>query len=90
MTDMLLPAPRVAGDIEPQLTAMAEQRMLTPARTARYELALVGATVLPQRQVICRSAKHSTVEAAEPTRTVTRVKHDRLDAPRSDAFGSAG
>jgi hypothetical protein len=51
----LLPAPRLSADIGPDLAEAAERRMLAPARKRGYELRLVGATVLPQRQVIARS-----------------------------------
>lgn len=50
----LLPAP--SSDLAVQQTVeLAERRMLTPAREAGYELRLVGATVLPQRQTISRT-----------------------------------
>jgi hypothetical protein len=56
MSEMsLLPAPRLSADVEPRLIELAEHRMLAPARRAGYELRLVGATVLPQRQVIART-----------------------------------
>jgi hypothetical protein len=51
----LLPAPRITGAIEPALAELAEQKLLSPAREAGYDLRLVGATVLPQRQVIART-----------------------------------
>lgn len=51
----LLPAPQLPKAIEHRLTDLAERRMLSPARQAHYELRLVGATVLPQRQVIART-----------------------------------
>jgi hypothetical protein len=52
---ILLPTPRLSADIEPRLNELAERKMLSPAREAGYELRLVGATVLPQRQVIART-----------------------------------
>jgi hypothetical protein len=51
----LLPVPRPSGSIEPRLNELTERKMLVPARQAGYELALVGATVLPQRQTIERT-----------------------------------
>jgi hypothetical protein len=51
----LLPAPQLDAEIERTLTELTEHRMLTPARRAGYELQLVGATVLPQRQTISRT-----------------------------------
>lgn len=56
MPESLLPVPLLASDVEPGLIALAERRMLAPARQRGYELRLVGATVLPQRQVIARSS----------------------------------
>jgi hypothetical protein len=53
----LLPAPRLSADIEPRLIELAEQRMLSPARRHGYEVRLLGATVLPQRQVIARTSQ---------------------------------
>ena len=51
----LLPAPRLSADLEERLSALTERRVLSPAREAGYDLRLVGATVLPQRQVIART-----------------------------------
>jgi hypothetical protein len=51
----LLPAPRLTTDLQPKLVELAERRMLSPAREVGYDLRLVGATVLPQRQVIART-----------------------------------
>lgn len=51
----LLPAPRPGADVAPRLLELAEQRMLSPARERGYELRLLGATVLPQRQIIART-----------------------------------
>lgn len=55
MTPTLLPAPRLDSGIEPLLVERASERMLEPAKRAGYELALLGATVLPQQEVICRT-----------------------------------
>lgn len=55
----LLPVPRPSTEVAHRLADLAEQKMLAPARLAQYELRLVGATVLPQRQVIART-KHGT------------------------------
>lgn len=56
MTDRSsLPAPLPDRDVERTLMALAEHRMLSPARKAGYELRLVGATVLPQRQTIAKT-----------------------------------
>jgi hypothetical protein len=55
----LLPLP--GGDASPEarraLVALAERQMLAPARLAGYELRLVGATVLPQKQTIARTQR---------------------------------
>jgi hypothetical protein len=51
----LLPAPKIDLNVTRELADRAETRMLSPARERGYELRLVGATVLPQRQVIARS-----------------------------------
>lgn len=51
----LLPAPRLDAGIEQSLSELTEHRMLSPARRAGYELRLVGASVLPQRQTIART-----------------------------------
>jgi hypothetical protein len=47
----------MTADVEPRLVELAERRMLSPARELGYELRLVGATVLPQRQVIARTSQ---------------------------------
>ena len=51
----VLPAPRSDLSVSSELAERTEARMLAPARQRGYELRLVGATVLPQRQVIARS-----------------------------------
>lgn len=71
----LLPAPRLNGDIEPRLIDLAQRWMLSPAREAGYELRLVEATVLPQRQVIAR------------TEWGTWLFVDHVDDPTADAYG---
>lgn len=53
----LLPPPRLSAEMEPRLMELAEQRMLSPAREHGYELRLLGATLLPQRQVIARTSQ---------------------------------
>jgi hypothetical protein len=53
----LLPAPRLSADLEPRLIELAEERMLSPARRQGYKVRLLGATVLPQRQVIARTSQ---------------------------------
>ncbi len=56
MTELsLLPAPPGDASVSRELADRAEMRMLSPARQRGYELRLVGATVLPRRQVIARS-----------------------------------
>jgi hypothetical protein len=55
----LLPAPRLSADLESRLIERAECQVLSPARERGYELLLLGATVLPQRQVIART-EHGT------------------------------
>lgn len=76
MSDML---PLPAGDPSPEarrtLVALAERHMLTPARQAGYELRLVGATVLPQKQTIARTQRG----------TWLFVNH--LDDPTADQYG---
>lgn len=42
--------------LETRLLERTESRVLSPAREAGYELRLLGATVLPQRQVIARTS----------------------------------
>ena len=54
-TTSVLPVPWLSADVEPGLIELAEKRMLAPARQRGYELRLVGATVLPERQIIARS-----------------------------------
>jgi hypothetical protein len=51
----VLPAPRSDLSVSPELAERTEARMLAPARQRGYELRLVGASVLPQQQVIARS-----------------------------------
>lgn len=76
MSDVsLLPAPRLSTDIERSLVERAEHRMLAPARKAGYELRLVGATVLPQRQTIAK------------TQWGTWLFVNHLDDPTADQYG---
>lgn len=51
----LLPTPRTEVAVRSTLLDLTEQRVLTPARRAGYELSLLGATVLPQKQVIAQT-----------------------------------
>jgi hypothetical protein len=51
----LLPSPRTNKAVRASLLDLTEERVLSPARRAGYELRLVGATVLPQRQVIAQT-----------------------------------
>lgn len=51
----MLPAPRVSADVERMLQERAEAKLIRPAREAGYEVRLLGATVLPQNQVITRT-----------------------------------
>ena len=53
--DSFLPERKFSPEVEHTLLALAERQMLSPARRAGYELRLVGATVLPQRQTIERT-----------------------------------
>src|SRR3954447_3677910 len=62
---------RLDGD----LRSLVERRMLSPARERGYELALVGATVLPQRQEIAR------------TEWGTWLFVDHVEDPTADADG---
>jgi hypothetical protein len=50
-----LPAPSLTSDVERSLVELAEDRMISPARRAGYELRLVGATVLPQQETITQT-----------------------------------
>lgn len=68
----LLPLPDVPpeSDVALALLDRAEQRLLAPARARGYELRLLGATVLPQRQVIARTPQGAWVfvdHVADPT-----------------------
>lgn len=71
MSDVpFLPAPPPDPDAERTLIALADERMVQPAREAGYELRLIGATVLPQRQVIARTASgvwYLSDQADDPT-----------------------
>lgn len=53
----LLPALRLPLEIERSLSELTDQRVLSPARAAGYELHLVGATVYPQRQTVARTSR---------------------------------
>ena len=55
MTDDVLPVPRLDAEAEAYLTALTRERILEPAEHAGLEVALFGATVLPQEQTICRT-----------------------------------
>jgi hypothetical protein len=52
-----LPEPDMSGGVARTLSTLAEERLLEPAREAGYELALLGATVLPQKQTIAKTEK---------------------------------
>jgi len=45
----------ITPGLKRDLVALADRRMLSPAREAGYDLRLVGATVLPQQQTIART-----------------------------------
>lgn len=60
---------------ESGLIERAEQRMLAPARERSYELRLLGATVLPQRQTIVRSP-HGTWLFVDTPRTSAPCEYD--------------
>ena len=52
----LLPAPRLAGDIELRLAQLADRQMVAPARTIGVNLPVAGVTALPpQRPVVARA-----------------------------------
>lgn len=51
----VLPAPRADANLEREFVQLAEQRVVDPARRAGLEVPMLGATVLPQRQTICRT-----------------------------------
>ncbi len=53
----LLPAPRMSAEVQSGLSSLVDERMLIPAREAGYELALVGATVLPTEQTIAKTER---------------------------------
>lgn len=77
-----LPAPLPGDDIDRPLAALMEHRMLAPARRAGYELRLVGATVLPQRQTIERT-KWGTWLFVDPLEDPTaREYHGRIPIPK--------
>lgn len=79
---LLLPAPQLSAEAEHELTELAEQRMLAPARRAGYELRLVGATVLPQRQTITRT-QHGTWLFVDHLDDPTAAKYDgEIPVPR--------
>jgi hypothetical protein len=59
---------------------LAERRMLAPARQAQYELRLVGATVLPQRQRIARS-KYGNWLFVDHLEDATRTKRFKGKLP---------
>lgn len=48
----LLPAPRVAHDVEVRLAELAESRIVAPARRAGHELRVVGSSRLPRREQV--------------------------------------
>lgn len=50
-----LSRPQLSSDAKRDLVDLADKRMLSPAREAGYDLRLVGATVLPQKQTIART-----------------------------------
>lgn len=50
-----LPSRQLSAEVKHELAELADRRMLSPAREAGYNLRLVGATVLPQRQTIART-----------------------------------
>jgi hypothetical protein len=91
----LLPSPRLPAAIQPALLERAEHRMLSPARRAGYELSLVGATVLPQRQVITRTqwgtwlfvdhVEDPTAQQYKGKIPIPAAQHEKL--VRLDQFG---
>ncbi|HYJ00354.1 MAG TPA: hypothetical protein VEX36_11860 [Thermoleophilaceae bacterium] len=72
---MVPPARRLGTDVEAQLGRLAEQRMVAPARRRGIELRLVGATVLPQQQVIVRTDRGAWLFV------------DHVEDPTGDGYG---
>lgn len=90
MTEDFLPAPRLDSDVEAYLAALTRECILEPAESAGLKVALLGATVLPQEQTICRS-QHGTWlfvdNRNDPTAAeydgkipIPAVQHERLTA----------
>lgn len=84
----LLPQPAPENETQNYLEMLARERIIEPAENAGYELRLLGATVLPQRQTICRT-KHGmwlfVDNQLDPTAKeyggripVPAVQHERL------------
>lgn len=67
----LLPAPRSTAELDRAFAELVEGRMIAPARTAGLDILLVGATVLPQRKQIARTARGTYIfvdHIEDPTR----------------------
>jgi hypothetical protein len=76
MSDLsLLPAAPHRAEVELRLRDRAERHVLSPARQRGYELRLLGATVLPQRQTIVRSA-HGTWLFVDHVEDPTALEYD--------------
>jgi hypothetical protein len=79
-----LRAPRVSAAAVAELNELTEQKVLAPARRAGYELRLVGATVLPQRQTIEKTPWGTWLfvdHLEDPT--ATRETGNRIPIPES-------
>jgi hypothetical protein len=73
----LLPIPRLSAEVKRTLCDLADERMIHPASEAGHELALLGATVLPQRQTIARTEHGNWLLV------------DHVDDPTADEYGGA-
>jgi hypothetical protein len=80
----LLPAPRVSTQVQRTLFELAEARVLEPGRRAGYELRLLGATVLPQRQVIATTQHGKWLFVDHVDDPTAKLYRGKIPVPRDE------
>jgi hypothetical protein len=69
------------AEVQRRLSTLVDERMVIPAREAGYELALVGATVLPTEQTIAKTDRGTWLFVDHVNDPTSREYQGRLPIP---------